>query len=948
MDSILSVQNQNFSGDSKELTKVLGADVETKSRFHWQFPLIWQSLWRSILESFILRQHLTVQKQMGLNDRIKEGISAVLSHSGLDEKWWADSMECYCNLRNIQDLLSDGKTPYERRFGEPFEGPVIPFGAKVEYYPILHEASQGFTSLARKFCQEYSSVMYFSRRKSGKETLWSQTLRIWKRWTHLKSMVGDSMQRKCWRPKNGEQFIFPIADGKVKLSGGDQVLRTSTLIRDRPERGEEQENLLGESDGSSRTSFQVASPDDGEARNDFWSISGHYMYVITSNPESNFTRREKNHSQCHYNTLTWYDLGCIAGAPHWRLLEHRRGPRSIGCVDRIHTNHHIGRKTSKWVYMVWGTVDEKQTTSRPDYLWPERWKDMLEAAQRKEKHKWTEAWQSQKIARCLLYWSSGCRVQRNDLKSAEKVGSSVASTNALQDQGKNVQGNLSHSWCSQDKIRMHRWSQRICEKAFGRNSTQRSWRPHCRWRNQFIEQLISCPQVYSYAQSNESTRCEKNRKNRENTRVAADESQKEERCDRWSKERRQNRALRVIDGHLSSEEVGVGTKISKTQRPSCTPRWHCKRWFWLLCSIHRARFICVTNDGRKSNGCHSKATRMRRTSSRRSISLYPGQNGRSTIVIENSKVRVSRFWDTSTEAQMAQIMVLYGRSSCSSWKDSVRSYFTRSTMGKAIWESSIRTRLGKVLNWECLFVHWEKGLFLSVYVDDIKLAGKKQNIDPMWKLLNKEVDLGEPTSFLDNVYSVWLHSTRLRNKQRYCGQLQSHVWIQNFRRSNRKITVLWKSAYLFVVLRHGGSCQEMCGTILRASEQNNKANIQSYNSMPWWPSIQRSIGIGWRIVKSLLTDCSEMLVFGTHWQARHSVVSKHTCTSSHQSGQENVTTLLARLISYIHLTCEHRQKCFVGNSAHQCRLGKFQDSDFAGDLEDSQSTSVNFVHVGTS
>ena len=58
----------------------------------------------------------------------------------------------------------------------------------------------------------------------------------------------------------------------------------------------------------------------------------------------------------------------------------------------------------------------------------------------------------------------------------------------------------------------------------------------------------------------------------------------------------------------------------------------------------------------------------------------------------------------------------------------------------------------KIPNWECLFVHREKGLFFSVYVDDIKLAGKKQNIDPMWKVLNKEVDLGEPTSFLDHVY----------------------------------------------------------------------------------------------------------------------------------------------------------------------------------------------------
>ena len=46
----------------------------------------------------------------------------------------------------------------------------------------------------------------------------------------------------------------------------------------------------------------------------------------------------------------------------------------------------------------------------------------------------------------------------------------------------------------------------------------------------------------------------------------------------------------------------------------------------------------------------------------------------------------------------------------------------------------------------------KKGFFLSVYVDDIKLAGKKQNLDPVWKVLNKEVDLGEPTSFLDHVY----------------------------------------------------------------------------------------------------------------------------------------------------------------------------------------------------
>ena len=48
---------------------------------------------------------------------------------------------------------------------------------------------------------------------------------------------------------------------------------------------------------------------------------------------------------------------------------------------------------------------------------------------------------------------------------------------------------------------------------------------------------------------------------------------------------------------------------------------------------------------------------------------------------------------------------------------------------------------------------------------------------------------------------------------------------------------------------------------------------------------------------------------------------------------------LNRLISYVHHTCEYKQYCFVGNTAKQCRLGLFQDSDFAEGLEDSKSTS---------
>ena len=50
-------------------------------------------------------------------------------------------MECFTYLRNVTDLLSDGKTPYERRFGQPFKGPIIPFGSLVEYHPISAKGS---------------------------------------------------------------------------------------------------------------------------------------------------------------------------------------------------------------------------------------------------------------------------------------------------------------------------------------------------------------------------------------------------------------------------------------------------------------------------------------------------------------------------------------------------------------------------------------------------------------------------------------------------------------------------------------------------------------------------------------------------------------------------------------------------------------------------------------
>ena len=69
-------------------------------------------------------------------------------------------------------------------------------------------------------------------------------------------------------PKEKGEFIFPIADGRFKPLGGDQDLKTSTLIRQRPIRGESRIDFLGESEGSLPPPHE-SFPNAGEASNDF-------------------------------------------------------------------------------------------------------------------------------------------------------------------------------------------------------------------------------------------------------------------------------------------------------------------------------------------------------------------------------------------------------------------------------------------------------------------------------------------------------------------------------------------------------------------------------------------------------------------------------------------------------------------------------------------------------
>ena len=83
---------------------------------------------------------------------------------------------------------------------------------------------------------------------------------------------------------------------------------------------------------------------------------------------------------------------------------------------------------------------------------------------------------------------------------------------------------------------------------------------------------------------------------------------------------------------------------------------------------------------------------------------------------------MSRHLEASTTTQMAKIMVQYGRPRRSSERNLYGHSLAGLLLERQFEKIFLKHDWEKVCNWECLFVHCEKGLILSVYVDDIKLA----------------------------------------------------------------------------------------------------------------------------------------------------------------------------------------------------------------------------------
>ena len=179
-----------------------------------------------------------------------------------------------CETSQIYCLM--GRRPLKDVLGNHLKGPIIPFCSLVEYHPFTAKDQSRIHQFGKKVLP--GLFLGYALYAGG---IWKGDVLI-ADLEELETMDASEIYSKRLNakevifPKEGE-FIFPIADGRIKTPGGDQELRSSTLIRPRPIQGEGHVDFLGESEGSLPQPHDSL-PDASEAMNDFWSMSGSFIF----------------------------------------------------------------------------------------------------------------------------------------------------------------------------------------------------------------------------------------------------------------------------------------------------------------------------------------------------------------------------------------------------------------------------------------------------------------------------------------------------------------------------------------------------------------------------------------------------------------------------------------------------------------------------------------------
>ena len=332
--------------------------------------------------------------------------------------------------------------------------------------------------------------------------------------------------------------------------------------------------------------------------------------------------------------------------------------------------------------------------------------------------------------------------------------------------------------------------------------------------------------------------------------------------------------LCFIDGHVSLEKKRSWNRNFWSTIDVSYSVVTLLKWLRRFCCIHRARIVCVTNDCGKNHGCNCRIAK-----AADAVSAYTQvkfEDAPRLLRIPKSEcpdiwIRLPRDkWPTSWSSMEDPVVLLD------------RNLYGHPLAG-LLWErpcEELSSKLGreKVPNWECLSVQRKQGLFLSVYVDDLKK--KRLERSRIWLACErnwwKTLICEKPASFFDHVC--------LGSTQRECKPNVNHLLRNTQKMFESRISagatekmLGWKKLTQKHVDGKNDTHKQWHWKDTVNWRTRKLSNCTKFQAPAWMTinSRKRNLNL-WRIVRSVLTYCVEMLVPGTNWTTGYFMVCQQT------------------------------------------------------------------------
>ena len=452
-------------------------------------------------------------------------------------------MEGYTYQRNVTDLLSDGITPYERRFGQPFKGPIVPFSSLVEYYPISAKDQSKIHQFGKKVLPGLflGYALYAVR-------IWKGDVLV----ADLEELETTDASEIYSKRLNAKEVIFPQRKRRFHFSDR-RWTNQPPWRRSRPE------NIHLD---TAATNSRRKSP---------W-----------------FSWRIREVS----STTSRFIFGCRWSDDYWVS-------RLVRSLDRFHSIYSIGRKTSRRIPVVRGEINEKTADIQArSFMARTLWENGKECQAEGEAKVVT--WKNLNSIRGIYFIDPEDKEFKETIKNARKKLETTVIPAMPCKISKNNQNCGNGDMCSRCAFKIMK------KNCGGGTSNKIKTKLACILEADESTRLRMGNSVPNYHEDHVAGKGDNSLQHYNlvhkfipmpqamKTPAAKAAVEKEwEKLEKISAWRYSSFCL--TDGHLSFEECRIfgGTPL-KIQR------WYCDRRFRSLCSIHRTRIISISNDRQKS------------------------------------------------------------------------------------------------------------------------------------------------------------------------------------------------------------------------------------------------------------------------------------------------------------------------------------------------------------